>query len=196
VFRESYREIVEMWYALEKAVKEVLEGKQIIRMLGPQNCIKIDKLTIKDRHPVLRIYLPSGRYLHYMDSSIEEMQMPWVRKNEETGEEEPVYKPCFTYYGVDQDTKKWTMIISHGGKIFENIVQAIARDVLSEGLIRIENAEMGVCGHVHDEIITLTDDDPFISGALKMQKLMSEPMPWAPDLPLGADGFENTFYRK
>jgi DNA polymerase len=196
VFRESYREIAEMWYALEEAVREVLEGKKIIRTLGPRDCIKIDKLTIKDRNPVLRIQLPSGRHLHYMDASIENTRMPWTRKNEETGEEEEVYKPCFTYRGVDQDTKKWTAVISHGGKIFENIVQAIARDILSEGMIRIENAGMEVCGHVHDEIITLTVDEPFTPGVLKMQKLMSEPMPWASDLPLGADGFENTFYRK
>jgi DNA polymerase len=106
------------------------------------------------------------------------------------------YRPSFTYYGQNQDTKQWELIVSHGGKIFENLVQAIARDVLSEGMLRVDSAGMEISGHVHDEIIALTEDDPFALGAMEMEKLMSGPMPWAPTIPLGAEAWEGYFYRK
>src|ERR1700676_4907328 len=118
IFRESYREIVTTWTTLEIAVTEVLKGERTIRYVGPGDCIKIDKLTIEGRDPILRIKLPSGRYLHYLDASIQVVKMPWKKKNQETGEEEDVHRPAFTYNGMDQDTKQWTMVVSPGGKTF------------------------------------------------------------------------------
>lgn len=204
IFRESYPEICGngynqmkgIWVLLEDAVADVLNGERTIRKIGPEDCITIDKVTIEGRSPILRIQLPSGRYLHYMDAAMETVKMPWQKKNYETGEMQDVHRPAFTYYGIDQDTKQWTMIVSHGGKIFENIVQGLSRDILAECALRIESIGMKICGHVHDEIIALTDDDPFVSGALEMQKSMSEPMSWAPTIPLGAEAWEDYFYHK
>jgi DNA polymerase bacteriophage-type len=198
-----------IWYILENAVTDVLKGERTVRKVGPDGCIVIDKVTIEGRDPMLRIKLPSGRFLHYLDASIQSVRMPWTQKKSmpvefnEQGEgtkyeeqDVEVHKPGFTYYGKDQHTDQWTLLVSHGGKIFENIVQGIARDVLAEGMLRVDNFGMDICGHVHDEIIALTDDDPFIPGALEMQKLMSSPMSWAPNLPLGAEGWEDVFYHK
>jgi len=205
IFRESYPEICGngyngqmkgMWVLLEEAIADVLNGERTVRYLGPENCVKIDKLTIEDRLPILRIQLPSGRYLHYMDSAIKTMKMPWTRKNQETGEEEDVYRPAFTYYGMDQDTHVRTMIVSHGGKTFENIVQGIARDVLADKLLEFEQVGLEVCLHVHDEGAALSKDDPFAPGLMHMEKIMNTPVLWAPTLPLGSDGFEDFFYRK
>lgn len=194
IFREAYREIVETWYALEEAVKDVLkEGTtRVKRELGPGGCIKIDKLTIENRDPILRIQLPSGRYLHYLDASIQDIKMPW--KNRETGED--VYKPGLVYFGMDQDTKRWTAIVSHGGKTFENIVQGIARDALADKLLEFEEIGLAVCGHFHDEGAALSDDDPFAPGVLEMEAIMNRPVKWAITLPLGSDGFESDFYHK
>lgn len=199
VFREAYNEIPKMWYELEDAVKDVLkEGTvRVKREVGPGGCIKIDKLTVKDRNPIMRIQLPSGRYLHYIDARIEESIMPWKAKDE-FGNEIPAYKPTLVYAGVNQKTKQWdTWITSHGGKIFENIVQGIARDVLAYSLVRFENEyELPICGHVHDEGISETDNDGFTPGILKMETTMSQSIEWCPGLPLGADGFEAGYYHK
>jgi len=201
MFRESYPEICGngyngqmkgIWVILEEAVMDVLKGERVKRQVGPEGCIKIDKVTIEGRDPMLRIQLPSGRYLHYMDASIQNTRMPW--KNKETGED--VHRPAFTYYGMDQETKIWTMVVSHGGKIFENIVQAIARDVLADKLLEFESIGLDVCGHVHDEGIALSDDDPFAPGVMDMEKIMNRPCLWAPTLPLGSDGFESKYYHK
>jgi DNA polymerase len=220
IFREAYPEICGtpnrdtgfaggIWYVLENAVKDVLEGERTIRKVGPDGCIVIDKLTIQDRDPLLRIKLPSGRYLHYFDASMQNVKMPWKQKKDmpvefdESGQAtkyEPqdvdVYKIGFTYYGKDQQTDQWTMIVSHGGKIFENIVQAIARDVLADKLLEFEQVGLEVVGHVHDEGICLSDDDPFAPGVMDMEKIMNTPVEWAPTLPLGSDGFEDYFYHK
>lgn len=210
IFRESYPEICAppnyhtgfeggIWYVLENAVKDVLLGQRVIRKVGPDGCIVIDKITIEGRDPMLRIKLPSGRYLHYLDASIQERQMPWNKRViDENGVEyeQAVYRPSFVYYGKDQTTDQWTEIKSHGGKIFENAVQAIARDVLADKLLEFEEAGLECVGHVHDEGICLSDDDPFAPGVDLMVKIMSTPVNWAPTLPLGADGFESYFYHK
>jgi DNA polymerase len=217
IFREAYKEIGGVpdkytgfeggiWYVLENAVKDVLEGKQTVRKLGPEGCIVIDKLTVENQddpgnnRDILRIKLPSGRHLHYFDASIQMVQMPWTRKveNDATGEitEEYVHKPGFTYYGKDQTTDQWTLVVSHGGKIFENVVQAIARDVLAEKLLEFEKIGLETVGHVHDEGICLSDDDPFSPGVLNMEQIMNRPVDWALTLPLGSDGFEDFYYHK
>ena len=220
IFREAYLEIGGVpnsetgfgggiWYKLENAVKDVLLGERTIRKIGPDDCIVIDKLTIEDRDPILRIKLPSGRYLHYFDASIQNVKMPWQQKKDmpvefnQNGEATKyetqlvdVYKPGFTYYGKDQHTDQWTMIVSHGGKIFENIVQGIARDILAEKLLEFENKGMPVVMHVHDEGVTEVIDDPFSPGVEEMVEIMSRPVSWAPTLLLGADGFQDTFYHK
>ncbi|MDA4130446.1 MAG: hypothetical protein OK457_06720, partial [Thaumarchaeota archaeon] len=194
VFRESYIEIVKMWFALEKAIKEVLEGTQVKRELGPNGCIKIDKLTFtcnETQRCVLRIQLPSGRFLHYMDAMIDEIKMPWQNQ-----EGDDVYKPSFCYAGQDQTTKQWSYVTSHGGKVFENIDQGISRDVLANKLLRFEQEGLPVVGHVHDEGISETEDHPFAPGLNEMIRIMGEPIDWAPGLPLGSDGFEGSYYHK
>jgi DNA polymerase len=202
VFRESYPEIVHMWYALEIAIKSVLQNRPVTTtnpdMLFSlsrldQIGIKFDKLPFNDRgndRQILRMQLPSGRYLHYVDAHIDDIRMPWSTEDNE------VFKPGLIYSGVDQETKQWKNgIVSHGGKVFENAVQAIARDVLCDKLLEIDQI-CSICGHVHDEGISETDNDPFHPGYREMVHLMSQPVRWAPDLPLGADGFEDVYYHK
>jgi DNA polymerase len=152
----------------------------------------MDKLTIEGRLPLFRIQLPSGRYLHYLDAEIQSVKMPW--KDRVTGED--VHRPGFTYYGMDQDTKQWTLIVSHGGKLFENIVQGIARDVLADKLLEFERQGISVVAHVHDEGVCEVVDDDFSPTVEDMIEIMSTPVPWALTLPLGADGFQGKFYHK
>lgn len=119
VFRTSYEEVVKFWYLLEKLIKEVLEPGtiRVKRECGPNGCVKIDKITIEGRDPILRIQLPSGRFLHYLDSCIRPEKMPWKAVDEEGENTVDVYRPSFVYSGQNQKTKKWGQVTSHGGKL-------------------------------------------------------------------------------
>lgn len=193
IYRDSYPEIVKCWYDLEDAVKDVLkEGTvRVKRYLGPNNCIMIDKLTVKDRYPVMRIHLPSGRILHYMDARIEDCAMPW--RDQDDNE---VFKATLVYSGQNQKTKKWTSITSHGGKLFENIVQGLSRDILAEKMLLAEEAGLNLVAHVHDEAISETDDDAFSPDWTDIQNIMNREVAWAPGFPLGSDGFSGSYYHK
>lgn len=191
IFREAYKEIPEFWKILEDAVADVMRGQDTTRRVGPNGCVVIDKINIAGRDSLMRMRLPSGRYLHYIDARLESCKMPWLKDGEE------VYRDSLVYAGINQDTKQWDVWVqTHGGKLFENLVQAIARDVLGVKLLAFEEADMPVVGHVHDEGICSVPDDPFSPGVEDMVKIMSTPVDWAPGLLLGADGFESTFYHK
>ena len=212
VFRDVYKEIKQLWFDSENAVFAVLKksaAKNAVASFGPNGCIKVDKINRKGKDPILRIQLPSGRYLHYVDARIDDMPAPWLqpKTNPETGlpfigkdgkvvMEHPL-KPTIVYSGVNQDTKQWeTHTTTHGGKLTENIVQAIARDVLADGMLRADDAGMSIVGHVHDEILTETYDDDFDPDYKDLERLMSLPVAWAPDLPLGAEGYSGSYYHK
>lgn len=195
IFRESYSEIKQCWFDVEKAYEDVLGGVRTKRDIGPNGCVKFDKLTLNQsgiKRVVLRIQLPSGRFLHYMDASIQELKKPW--KDKEGNE---VCGPTLTYSGVNQATKVWSnSITSHGGKVFENIVQGLARDVLAVKMLRFEELGITVCGHVHDEGISENFDCLSVPGYQDMVSIMSLPIDWAPGLLLGADGYTDLFYHK
>lgn len=196
IFRESYKEIIHMWFEIEGAVADVLaEGTvRVKREIGPNGCIKISKFVFncnENPRTLLKIQLPSGRFLHYLDARIEDTLMPWKSQN---GED--VYKPALVYATQDQKTKQWATTTSHGGKVFENIVQGIARDVLAVKLLQFEDTGLPVVLHVHDEGGAETEDSPFAPGLLEMNHIMSQPIDWAPGLPLASDGFEGGYYRK
>lgn len=205
VFRESYAEIKYMWYALEHVVESVLTDKPVKGMDDPNIAfavnrlqeinIRFDKLVVTDRdndHVILRMWLPSGRCLHYLDATWEDTLMPWT-----TSGGNPVFRKALNYKGQGQKTHQWTKVTSHGGKIFENADQGIARDVLAESLLKFEfEAGLPVVGHVHDEGITETEDNPFEPGVREMEFIMSQSIFWAPGLPLKAEGFEDFYYHK
>ena len=196
VFRESYKEIPEMWEALEKAIIDVVNGVMTVRKLGPNGCIRIDKLVIQGDHPknILRIQLPSGRYLHYFDATIRDTKMPWTQKDAE-GNEHAVYRPALWYWQQNQTTKVWSETSTHGGKIFENIDQGWSRDVLAEKMLLIEQI-MPIVIHVHDECVGEPDDDIFSPTYREMEEMMSQSVWWVPDLPLAAEGASSPYYRK
>ena len=205
VFRETFPEICGngyngqikgIWVRLEEAVADVMNGKETVRYIGPGNAVKIDKIVVTQsdgsESNIMRMRLPSGRYLHYLDARLENCKMPW--KDQEGND---VYRPALVYAGLNQDTKQWeTWTQTHGGKLFENLVQGIARDVLAVKLMMFEAMDCPVHGHVHDEGICIVPKDPFSPTVKDMVRVMSERVSWAPTLPLGADGFEDDFYHK
>jgi DNA polymerase len=176
VFREVYLEIVQLWYDLERAVFEAM------RTQAPQ---RVGMLQIDIKPPFLRIRLPSGRYLHYLRPRIENVTMKT--------KDGPVQRKNLTYEGYDLKNN-WTRLSTHGGKLTENIVQAIARDILAVGIANAKKAGFSIVGHVHDEIIALEPEHTMLTVE-DLEHCMTDMPAWA-NLPLRAEGYEATVYRK
>ena len=167
VWRRAHPNITGYWARLQSSIMQALNTRgQTYTALG---------LKIRATKTWLLLTLPSGRTLCYPSPQI--------------------IDGAITYKGVHQFTRKWTRIYTHGGKLFENLVQAIARDVLAEGLMLAEKSGYKVVLHVHDEIIAEVPDSPEFNVE-GLAAIMSAPPPWAPDMPLAAAGFETYRYRK
>lgn len=167
LWRKSNPNICEFWLGIEKAVRMAFMTTNAIAY----NYFKIRILKLSHKLSFLQIKLPSGRSLFYANPSIE--------------------KGKLHYWGLD-DRKKWAKIPTYGGKLTENLTQAVARDVLAEGLKRADEHGFDINLHVHDEIGIEGDEHDLPT----LVRLMSEPISWAIGLPLGADGFISDFYRK
>jgi len=202
IFRNSYPEICDpkigIWKRLEDAVADVMHHPNTVRKIGaPGAEVVIDKISFESgRSAMMRMKLPSGRYLHYLDARLEPKLMSWKGVDED-GEPCDVYKNSLIYAGTNQKTKQWDIYVpTHGGKLFENLVQGISRDILGLKLLEFEDAGYNIVGHVHDEGISLVEDDFLSPTAEEMVGIMSKPVIWAPGLLLGADGYQDPYYHK
>jgi DNA polymerase len=188
VFRGEYKKVVQLWYDSERAVARCLKTGST-EWIGPTQLVWCDRRKRKNGTYVLRIHLPSGRCLHYINARILDVEM--------NGRDGGTYvKETFVYEGIDQILKIWTDIKSHGGKIVENIVQAIARDILVEAMLKADEIGLKIVGHVHDEIVTENDDTEDGLGLEDLTWCMSQTPEWAPGLPLKAAGYSGQFYKK
>ena len=171
-WRAANPKIVAAWWRLEDCVKQLATCSGTAGMDLPQL-----QLPVRKQGSWLRIILPSGRSLSYAQPKIEDGQ--------------------FTYTGLNHYTHKWERIRSYGGKLFENVVQAIARDVLVEGMKRVQQHELfDIVLTVYDEIITEAPHYPCRSDVDALISLMTTIPHWAPGLPLAAGGFETYRYYK
>lgn len=175
-WRDANRRIVDLWYAVENAAVSVI---QTGRPAGVRNLIFAREMDIEHGLDFLTITLPSRRKLYYAN--------PQLGVNSWD-------KPSILYSGVNQTTKQWTQLETYGGKLVENCIQAIARDCLALAIEHLEDAGYQVVFHVHDEVVI---DCPADRADLDdVVRLMTQPIPWAPDLPLNADGWVGDFFRK
>ena len=175
-WREANKRIVDLWYSVENAALGVVRTGRPAGVRGLLFTLEGDHAT--DQY-FLTVTLPSGRKLYYARPSLGTNQ--WG-------------KPSIQYWGMNQTTKRWEPIESYGGKLTENIVQAIARDCLAENNERLEVAGYPIVFHVHDEIIA---DCPTEKVDLEaVCQIMSIPISWAPGLPLSAEGWIGDYYTK
>ena len=166
-WREANPRIVQMWWAVDRAVKTAVKEKTVTRTHG---------LTFEYRGAMLYITLPSGRQLSYVK--------PRIGENRFGGE-------SVTYMGMDT-TKHWSRIESFAGKWVENIVQAVARDILCHAMEQLSGYR--IVAHVHDECIVECPPDTTVQ---EICDLMATVPSWAPGLILRADGYECPgFYMK
>lgn len=175
-WRSSNKRIVDLWYSLENAALSVMRTGQ---PAGVKGLILARESDIVNGLDFLTITLPSGRKLFYVK--------PFLAEND-------LGKEALFYYGLNQTTKKWERVSTYGGKLVENVVQAISRDCLAESLKRLHLAGYSIAFHIHDEVVL---DIPKEKADLdKIAAIMSEPIEWAPGLPLKAEGFISEFYKK
>lgn len=178
MWRGTNSKIRSLWWDMNQAAIEVIQNGGSRRV----QCVVLSREydTAQDV-TVMSITLPSGRKLYYVD--------PQLGENRFGGQ-------SITYMGVN-DQKKWARLETYGGKLVENCTQAIARDALAESIERLEAAGFPIVFHVHDEVII--DMQPFAENKEMLEKvtnIMSQPLSWAPGLPLGADGWVGDYFTK
>ena len=177
-WRDTNPKIRDLWYAFDSAAIEVIQNGGSVSVRG---CTLAREYDYKQNRICLSIQLPSGRKLFYVDPAIGENR--WGN-------------PSITYMGLN-DKNKWGRIETYGGKLVENCVQAIARDCLAQAIEHLEEAGFPVVFHVHDEVVIdiapYADHDTMLKSVVQ---IMAQPIPWAQGLPLGAEGWVGTFFKK
>lgn len=174
-WRNANPRIRDLWYAVEETALAAMTTAEPQAIRGLVFRLEGDLIYGQS---FLTVQLPSGRKLFY--------PKPFLQENR-------FGKMAIHYYTVGQQTRKWEVDSTYGGKMTENIVQAIARDCLAETLRRIDQLGLQVVFHVHDEVII---DAPMDVTVEQICSLMAEPIPWAPGLILKGAGFESDYYMK
>lgn len=168
LWRRTNRRCVALWKAVERCAKETIRtGRQTAagKVLFTRE--------IDTHNDFLTIQIPSGRKLFYVRPAVEQDRI--------------------TFWGQNQTTRKWSKQETYGGKLVENIVQAVARDCLVEKLLQLEAAGYNIVFHIHDEVIIDARQDQHLADVVE---IMKKPVSWAPDLPLNADGWEGEYFTK
>lgn len=171
-WRQANKRIVDFWHAVENAAVTCVQ-------YGISQALPRGVLFSRDTENLI-ITLPSGRQLFYVHPIIAPNQ--WG-------------SPQVYYYGIGDD-HKWELTPTYGGKLTENIVQAVARDCLAECLINLYEAGYETVMHIHDECVLEVPINDTIKSLENAIEIMCRPVSWASGLPLNADGFSGMYYKK
>ncbi len=176
-YRTTHKPVVELWRKIERAAVEA------VRNPGKRYAVNMTMWFVKDSF--LWCELPSGRRLAYYGPRVQYDTTPWGDK-----------RAVLYHWGVDSLSKKWVFNKTYGGRLVENVVQAIARDLMAEAMLRIDSAgSWDLVLTVHDELIG--ERDIFSDATNKgFCDLMAEVPDWADGLPVRVEGWEGTRYRK
>lgn len=181
MWRNANPNIVALWEALNLAAITAIKRRR--------------KVTLKNKlvsffydGTMLKMYLPSGRHLSYWGAELFE------KVTTHNGRE--WRREAVRFKGMDQVTRQWTWIDTYGGKLTENLIQAIARDLLADCMYNIEELNYKIVMHVHDEVIIEVRKTEAKKCLEVVEDLMSKPPSWAEGLPLNGDGFISSYYQK
>ncbi len=200
-WRAANPNIVALWGALENAARNCVIGKVHQEVHTPNCVISFDY----QENGTMTITLPSGRMICYP-------QMEWTSKGstrwETTGMTEgqafsnavkgtnySTHRKAerLRFMGVNQETHKWEWIDTYGGKLTENIIQAIGRDCLAEDMLKVEAAGYGIVFHVHDELVMEVNS---VEDLKDIERIFAEVPSWAKGLPLKGAGYTGEYYYK
>lgn len=197
MYRESNSSIVQFWNDLESAAMNAIKntGKSYwagaeVRENGDR-AIRIRRTKGKDGSPGwwLQVEMPSGRILSYPGIGIS------VEKQIDEDGDRAEYRERIRYMGENQTTRQWGKQYTYGGKLAENVTQALCRDLLAYALVTVEDAGWPIILHVHDEIVTEVPNAPEYTVA-ELERMMCDLPAWAAGFPLAAEGAELMRYAK
>ena len=175
LWRDSNPRIVRMWAVIEKAAITAIKTGESVTVYR--------NIVIGKRWGMLTITLPSGRTICYPRAEVgTEYNDGWRGDHD-----------IIEYEGLNQTTKKWGKVRTYGGKLTENIVQAVARDILGIVILRAKAEGLNIVFHIHDEIIVEATPDQTLAD---VEALFSKPIDWCRDLPLKGAGYTTPYYLK
>jgi DNA polymerase len=205
-WRKAHPRTVSFWYDMEDAARAAVAQPGVVHKVG--------MLAWRRDGGWLKLRLPSERLLCYPTPKVEWVKSPCpacggdgkvsekevqvsdtLAKCDRCDGKGTISKNQLTYAGIDQFTRQWSRIKTYGGKLVENAVQAVARDVIAAGVTAADRAGYDVLLSVHDEIITEAPDEP-VYTLEGLEHAMTSQIGWAAGLPLAAEGFEAGRYRK
>ena len=175
MWRDSNKNIIGLWWAIGSTAIEVVEGGGRKAVNG---IIFEKEGDLSNGLDFLTVLLPSGRKLYYVN--------PGTRLNSWDSK-------VITYMAQNQTTGKWETAETYGGKLVENIVQAIARDCLAVSIKRLSEKGFKIVMHIHDEVVI---EAPMETTVDEVCEIMGQEIEWAKGLLLRADGFETMYYKK
>ncbi len=178
-WRKANPAIVDMWGDIEACALDSIKNHK------PNKCTDQNVIIDCDGE-FMTIQLPSGRKLYYYK--------PTVKYRKIGKSQNPVLS--IFYQSLSQTTKQWCEADTYGGKLTENIVQAISRDLLAHSMMELEKAGLLPVCHIHDECLVEVPEESAKEYYDRMVNIMSTPPDWASDLPLRADGYTTPFYLK
>jgi DNA polymerase len=180
LWRAASPSIVMGWKDLETAAKEAVRYKgRVTEALG-------SRIRFKCSGGFLWLKLPSGRRLAYCQPKLVEKPAPWDA-------DKTVWS--LEAWSVNSKTKQWSKRGLYGGLLMENVVQATARDLMADAMLRLEaGGKYAVLLSVHDEVVTETTDD--VTDARELETIMSLTPDWADGCPVTASGWAGLRYRK
>lgn len=197
MWRESHPKTCAFWNDLESAAMNAIKnpGKSYwagaeVRENGDR-AIRIRRTKGKDGSPGwwLQVELPSGRILSYPGIGIS------VEKQIDEDDDRAEYRERIRYMGENQTTRQWGKQYTYGGKLAENVTQALCRDLLANALVTVESAGWPIILHVHDEIVTEVPNTPEYTVS-ELERMMCDLPAWAAGFPLAAEGAELMRYAK
>lgn len=176
-WRRANPKIVELWQEIQDLAHEAVRYQR--RVVGTAR-----NLIFECDGECLIVTLPSGRSLYYRNPKFVEKKVGGRVSR------------LLCYDGIVQETKQWGSIDTYGGKLTENIVQAISRDLIGYAMLQLNKNGFGITMHVHDEAIAEIPEENAEEWLKKMERIMGTPPDWASDLPLNADGYVTPYYKK
>lgn len=220
-YRELHYPVTELWDNYQNAAIYAIES--------PGKSYKVGPIRFKVERSFLWVTLPSGRKISYKDPTVSMEKTIVMTKDDDTiyASTPPMYQDAILkgyrstsefkskrirYYATNHKAKKidcvipkWSRESTYGGKLAENIVQAVSRDVLAGAMVRAEAAGFQVLMHSHDELVceasmgTKFKDLNGSKGGIycpEYRKILEQPPAWAPELPLKAGGWVGPRYKK
>lgn len=176
-YREEYHKVKETWYAYEQAAVEAIKVPGILIQSG--------KVSFKAAKGALWMCLPSGRFICWRDPKVEAQLTPWGQ-----------LRDGVTVRNQSTFTRKWGWNKLIGPSIFQSAVQATARDMLTESMLRLEQDGFEMLNCIHDEVLLLVKEADGESALARVIEVMTTPPKWAPGFPLAAEGWFGKRYRK